>query len=142
MRFRPIFCPRWEYRPDSNLPAGRQIRITMQVIKKIRAEVLPDDDSKMESEIKTSRLMIELYCRYHHGSKDILCNDCSELFDYVKKRLEKCPLKDNKPKCSQCTVHCYNADMRGKIKAVMRYSGPRMLYRHPILTAKHYLSKK
>ena len=96
----------------------------------------------MDKEIKTAKLMIDLYCRGHHGSKDHLCSQCLELFDYVKKRLEKCPLKDNKPKCSKCTVHCYKPVMRDKIKAVMRYSGPRMLYRHPILTGKHYLTGK
>ncbi|MBN1472600.1 MAG: nitrous oxide-stimulated promoter family protein, partial [Syntrophaceae bacterium] len=32
--------------------------------------------------------------------------------------------------------------MREKIKAVMRYSGPRMLYRHPILMGIHYLTKQ
>ena len=133
----------------------------------------------MEQEIKTVGLMIDLYCRDHHGSKDSLCPECCELFDYVKKRLEKCPFKNNrgyepqsklwgiipsaardcstykfqrtsflkfefhnKPKCSQCTMHCYKPVMREKIKAVMRYSGPRMLYRHPILTGKHYLTGK
>ena len=96
----------------------------------------------MEQETKTVELMIDLYCRDHHGSKDSLCPECCELFDYVKKRLEKCPFKENKPKCSKCTVHCYKPTMREKIKAVMRYSGPRMLYRHPILTGKHYLTGK
>lgn len=95
----------------------------------------------METEIKTVDLMIDLCCRGHHGSKDNLCDDCRALLDYVKKRLEKCPFKEKKPKCSQCTVHCYKPDRREKIKEVMRYSGPRMLYRHPILTGKHYLSK-
>ena len=95
----------------------------------------------MEQEIKTVELIIDLYCRGHHGNKDNLCDECRELLDYVKKRLEKCPLKANKPKCSKCTVHCYKPDMRKKIKDVMRYSGPRMIYRHPILTGKHYLNK-
>ncbi len=95
----------------------------------------------MEQETKTAQAMIVLYCRDHHGSKDALCSECQELFDYVKKRLEKCPFKENKPKCSKCTVHCYSPDMREKIKAVMRYSGPRMTYRHPILTCKHYFNK-
>jgi hypothetical protein len=31
--------------------------------------------------------------------------------------------------------------MREKIKAVMRYAGPRMIYRHPILAGKHFLNK-
>ena len=95
----------------------------------------------MERELKTVELMIDLYCRDQHGSEDNLCNECRELLDYVKERLEKCPLKDNKPKCSKCTVHCYKPDMREKIKAVMRYAGPRMIYRHPILAGKHYFTK-
>lgn len=96
----------------------------------------------MDTEVKTARVMIDLYCQHHHGSKDQLCKECHELFDYVKKRLEKCPLKNNKPKCSKCTIHCYTPAMREKIKKVMRYSGPRMMYLHPILTAKHYFTNK
>ena len=95
----------------------------------------------MEREFKTVGLMIDLYCRGHHGSKDNLCSDCKELLNYVRQRLEKCPFKDNKPKCSKCTVHCYKPAERKKIKAVMRYAGPRMLYRHPVLAGKHYLTK-
>jgi len=30
--------------------------------------------------------------------------------------------------------------MRARIKEVMRYAGPRMLYRHPILAGAHYFS--
>jgi hypothetical protein len=94
----------------------------------------------MQDDQNTIRLMIDLYCRGHHGSKDSLCPECSGLLAYVAGRLEKCPLKDNKPMCSKCTVHCYKPDMREKIKAVMRYSGPRMIWRHPILSVKHCLS--
>lgn len=83
--------------------------------------------------------MIDLYCRGQHGSKDDLCPECRELFEYVKRRLTKCPLKENKIRCSKCPVHCYKPAMREKIRAVMRYSGPHMLYRHPILTGRHYL---
>ena len=86
--------------------------------------------------------MIDLSCRDQHGSKDRLCDDCNELLNYVRRRLEKCPFKNNKPPCSKCPVHCYKPALREKIKAVMRYSGPRMIYRHPILTGKHYLQKK
>jgi len=96
----------------------------------------------MEREIKTVELMIDLYCRDQHGSIDHLCPQCLDLFDYVKKRLEKCPLKTEKPRCSKCPVHCYKPEMRERIKAVMRYSGPRMFYRHPILAGKHYLNIK
>jgi predicted amidophosphoribosyltransferase len=96
----------------------------------------------MRNEIKTAGLMIDLYCHGKHGSREGLCPECHELLDYVIKRLEKCPLKENKPKCSKCPVHCYKPDMRDKIKAVMKYSGPRMFYRHPILSGRHCLIEK
>ena len=41
--------------------------------------------------------------------------------------------------CAKCPVHCYKADVREEVKAVMRYAGPRMPRRHPILTLFHYL---
>ncbi|KQC09850.1 MAG: hypothetical protein APR62_13080 [Smithella sp. SDB] len=96
----------------------------------------------METDIKTAKLMIDLYCRDHHSSINGPCRKCSNLFDYVEKRIEKCQFKENKPRCSKCPAHCYNQDMREHIRAVMKYSGPRMLYRHPILTVKHYLTNK
>jgi hypothetical protein len=54
-------------------------------------------------------------------------------------RLEKCPFEEGKTTCARCPVHCYKPEMREKIRAVMRYSGPRMLYRHPMLTIFHII---
>ena len=39
--------------------------------------------------------------------------------------------------CSNCKSHCYSPEMRGKIKDVMRFSGPRLLLSHPILAIRH-----
>jgi hypothetical protein len=36
-------------------------------------------------------------------------------------------------------VHCYKPDMREKVRAVMRYAGPRMLRRHPVLSVLHLI---
>ncbi|MGP8155130.1 MAG: nitrous oxide-stimulated promoter family protein [Smithella sp.] len=88
----------------------------------------------MKQEIKTVGLMIEFFCHGQHDNKGGPCLECRELFEYVIKRLEKCPLKDNKPKCSKCTVPCYKSDMGEKIKAVMKYAGHRMLCSHLITT--------
>jgi len=99
------------------------------------------DNSRMEKELKTAELMIKIFCRGQHGKKEGLCPECRNLFDYVTRRLEKCRLRENKPKCSKCPVHCYKSEMREKIRAVMKYAGPRMLYRHPILTGRHYLTR-
>ncbi|TFG90229.1 MAG: nitrous oxide-stimulated promoter family protein [Syntrophobacterales bacterium] len=93
----------------------------------------------MEKERHTAEAMIRVFCSGRHGTPEGLCPECRELLDYVAGRLERCPLQENKPRCSKCPVHCYKPDMREKIRAVMRYAGPRMLYRHPILAGRHYL---
>ena len=41
--------------------------------------------------------------------------------------------------CSQCHVHCYAPEKLQAIKDVMRYAGPRMLLRHPVLVVRHGL---
>lgn len=94
---------------------------------------------RMQRESKTIEAMIGLYCHDHHGSKDELCPECSELWDYALVRLDKCPFRENKPRCVKCPVHCYKPDMREKVRAVMRYAGPRMLRRHPVLSVLHLI---
>jgi len=83
--------------------------------------------------------MIRIYCRAHHGRRSGLCPECRDLLEYACERLERCPFKEHKPRCSECPVHCYKPDMSERIRAVMRYSGPRMPFRHPVLSAVHYL---
>ena len=41
--------------------------------------------------------------------------------------------------CSQCRIHCYEKTMQKQIKQVMRYSGPRMIFYHPLLALRHAL---
>lgn len=96
----------------------------------------------MTTDNRTLEVMIKIFCRAHHGDKEELCPDCRELLEYAQKRLDKCPFGENKPRCSDCTVHCYKPEMREKIRAVMKYSGPRMVYKHPVLTGAHYIKRK
>jgi predicted amidophosphoribosyltransferase len=93
---------------------------------------------RLKRERHTIQVMTEIYCHGHHQNRDKLCADCHDLFTYAMKRIDKCPLQADKPTCAQCPVHCYKRDMREKIRFVMRYSGPRMLVYHPILTILHY----
>lgn len=83
--------------------------------------------------------MINLYCRHNHKDKynGCMCEDCQALADYAVARSEKCPFMEHKTFCANCTVHCYNPKMRAEIKKVMRYSGPRMLFYHPLLAIWH-----
>ena len=89
-------------------------------------------------ELKTIEVMVKQYCQHHHGQKE-LCSECSELLEYARRRLQRCVFGDAKPTCAKCVVHCYTAEMREKIRVVMRWAGPRMLLRHPILGISHLL---
>lgn len=84
--------------------------------------------------------MIEIYCRGHHGSAK-LCPDCLDLIAYATERIDKCPFRAHKPVCSLCSIHCYQPSMRQKVRRVMRYAGPRMLVRHPVLTIRHWADR-
>jgi hypothetical protein len=85
--------------------------------------------------------MIILYCRNNHALKlKETCPSCTELLNYAQTRLEKCPYQEQKPACSHCLSHCYKPIMRENIRLVMRYSGPRMFYHHPLLALHHLLA--
>ncbi len=99
--------------------------------------------NKREKEKTIVKEMIELYCRNNHNTKkNSLCPDCEDLFEYAKLRIERCPFMEEKSFCSNCHVHCYNPVMREKIRSVMRYSGPRMLFHHPVMAIHHIISSK
>ncbi len=93
-------------------------------------------------ELKTIKAMLRMYCRGQgHPKGDPLCAPCAELCEYATRRLERCVFGDAKPTCSNCVVHCYSDGMREQIRAVMRWAGPRMILRHPILGIAHMLDE-
>ena len=85
--------------------------------------------SRIAHEKKTVELMIRLYCRKKEKNK-ILCTDCEELLRYGEK----------KGACKECTVHCYKPVLRERMRQVMRFSGPRMLFYAPWQTIRHLLN--
>ncbi|MCB8818169.1 MULTISPECIES: nitrous oxide-stimulated promoter family protein [Desulfosporosinus] len=94
--------------------------------------------NRLEREKATAQMMIKLYCKGHHHSADSeLCSECQELLEYATNRLNHCKFGESKPTCAKCTVHCYKPEMRKKIQETMRYSGPKMIYNHPIAAIRH-----
>ena len=87
----------------------------------------------------TIEKMILLYCRAKHHSGDALCDDCRTLLDYARQRLNCCRFGEQKPVCGDCTVHCYRPDLRARVIDIMRFAGPRMMFRHPWLAVLHLL---
>lgn len=93
---------------------------------------------KVKKEQETVELMIRLYCKGNHRtSKGQLCEKCKELLEYSQSRSANCPFMENKTFCNNCKVHCYKPEMREQIKQVMRYSGPRMIFHHPVMAIQH-----
>ena len=86
--------------------------------------------------------MIALYCRKKHHSRNGLCPECEKLDAYAKLRSDKCPFMETKTFCSNCKVHCYQPKMREKIREVMRFSGPRMIFYHPVSAIRHVMESQ
>ncbi len=106
----------------------------------VRREFFQGRPGRRAREFKMIAAMLRMYCRAHHGAQDAaLCADCAAVHDYARRRLERCVFGDAKPTCAKCTVHCYKASMRERVKDIMRWAGPRMLWRHPLLAILHMI---
>lgn len=93
--------------------------------------------TRLERERRTLQVMIQQHCRRHHGMP--LCLDCTALLAYAQARLLSCPYQQSKPTCGACPIHCYQPQMRERIRTLMRQEGPRMLFHHPLLALAHLL---
>ena len=83
----------------------------------------------------TVNAMIGLYCRKNHKQENHqLCMECNRLKDYLHKKIENCVFDGEKTSCSTCPSKCYSPNQANEVKKMMRYSGPRFLFYHPILS--------
>lgn len=98
--------------------------------------------SRIYREKVTIHKMIQLYCSDNHKSNGFLCEHCKNLLAYAFSRLDNCPYGIEKPACNKCPIHCYRKNEREEIKKVMRYSGPKMLFHHPLLAIMHLIDRK
>jgi len=96
---------------------------------------------RINTEKSTLYTILKLYCSNHHQSDEELCPQCRSLYDYAMERIDACVFGNGKPTCQNCPVHCYKKDRKEEIRQVMRYIGPRMPYRHPLLTIRHFANK-
>lgn len=100
--------------------------------------------SNADKDRKTLEAIGLIYCRAHHesASKDEagLCPSCREAVDATLERAQNCP-NDHDGNCQDCDIKCQRGEAQERIKRIMRYSAPRMLFRHPLMTFE-YLRKK
>ncbi|MFV2071420.1 MAG: nitrous oxide-stimulated promoter family protein [Thermoanaerobaculales bacterium] len=98
--------------------------------------------NRVERERRTVGAMIRIYCKAHHPDAPPPCAECAEIEAYASCRLDRCPYGADKPACTNCPIHCYRPDFREKVREVMRFSGPRMAARHPILALRHLIDER
>ena len=93
----------------------------------------------LKREKKTLEFMLKLYCKQKHKIKEGLCENCHGLLEYAYERIDNCNFAKNKPVCAKCSIQCYETEMRKKIRNVMKFSGPRMMLYHPVITIEHVI---
>lgn len=96
--------------------------------------------SRIEREKEVVSRMIELYCKKKLGMMT-LSDEYKTLEVYAHKRLDMCKFGNDKPSCKRCPIHCYKPQMREKIRAIMRWAGPRMMIYDPIAAIRHLFNK-
>jgi hypothetical protein len=95
---------------------------------------------RIERERRTLAAMIGIYCRdHHHAAGAGPCEACADLLRYANQRLDVCVFGESKTACDDCSTHCYSGSRRARIVEVMRYAGPRLSLRHPLLGVMHAL---
>lgn len=96
-------------------------------------------ERRSRREMETVEIMIAMYCAGHHAPSagGALCPECEALREYARQRVARCPWGPEKPTCLSCPVHCYCPSRREDIRRVMRYSGPRMVFSHPLMAVMH-----
>lgn len=95
-------------------------------------------NKRLAREWNTLAAMIRCYCEDHQHAATGLCAECQGLMDYAHTRLQRCRFGEAKPTCVNCPVHCYQRERREQVREVMRYAGPRMLFKHPVLSFWHW----
>lgn len=91
--------------------------------------------------------LFKIYCAHEHADKaegienDSLCPSCRVSLDYSLERTLTCKLKGSGQLCSSCPVHCFEPDQRENIRKIMRFSGPRLIWKSPLLAIRYVLLK-
>ncbi|WP_165062347.1 nitrous oxide-stimulated promoter family protein [Adlercreutzia sp. ZJ154] len=110
----------------------------------------PQTAKRRKREMRTISQMIAIYCAKNHSAAirsktaycgESICAECAELDAYAVARTQNCRKMDVKTSCENCENRCYQASERERICTVMRFSGPRMISKHPIAAIRHLLGK-
>lgn len=113
-------------------------------------------ERRRRHEVLTYLAMASLYCRdKHEGPREVwlkkdgrplrffpgrtcrLCPDCMERARQTVRRTEHCRHMAYKSFCHNCPKPCHAED--AEAVRMMRYSGPRLLFRHPLIGLRFFV---
>lgn len=105
------------------------------------------NDAHVRSDTRVVAGLGAIYCEAHHGERPrarlqsdaaalgvygrrvpVLCDECADHIRYAERRRAYCP-KDPKPFCAHCDTHCYHPDEAEWQRQMMRFAGPRSVFR-------------
>jgi hypothetical protein len=72
------------------------------------------------------------------GWKVGLCPECFALVKESVRHTNRCRHLAYKTFCHHCPTPCYALSVREKIRPIMRYSGPRLVMKHPVLGFQYF----
>ncbi len=100
---------------------------------------------KLRHDLRVLAKFVTYYCQHQHqaaarspvhlkpdeidamlGGPVDLCPDCHKLLLHACVKRSHCPM-DPKPACKHCPSHCYHPTYQQKMRAVMKFSGQRMV---------------
>jgi len=102
---------------------------------------------RLRQDLRVLARFIEVYCQGKHDASERqpvtlrgwddslincshmrLCPSCARLLHHALMKRSHCPM-DPKPACKHCPRHCYAPTYRQQIRAVMAYSGRKLVMR-------------
>ena len=113
-------------------------------------EDTPKTARRRQREMTVISQMIAMYCAGNHSDAardetafcgEALCAECKAIDDYSVKRTRLCRSMEKKTTCEECGNHCYGRAERERICEIMRWSGPRMITKHPIAAIRHLVGR-
>ncbi|NLI72500.1 MAG: nitrous oxide-stimulated promoter family protein [Bacteroidales bacterium] len=120
-----------------------------------------EEKAKKKFEKQIFFLMAAMYCQDHHAAESEkvpiaklefpeeiqdwiskekrithyrLCANCYELIDKAFQHTERCPHSTYKTFCHECPTMCYRKEDQEKMLPIMRYSGKKIMWKHPMYT--------
>ena len=95
--------------------------------------------NQIRREKRTIAQMISIYCHGQRHAAAGTCAECGSIQRYAEERIGSCPyIESPKPACGLCRTNCFTPELQRRFAQIMRYAGPRMLVRHPLLTLAHF----